>query len=66
MIATTMSETPRYWILDAANKENRLDEISAACNQPMDALVDEEAGGIIAYVHTTVADSLVEKLNTAS
>lgn len=61
-----MTETPRYWILAAANKDNRLDAVSAACNQPMDALVDEEAGGIIAYVHATIADSLVEKLNAAN
>lgn len=43
-----MSE-PRFWILDAANEENRLNEVQAAAQTPIYGIVDEEAGGIVAY-----------------
>jgi hypothetical protein len=62
-------EDPRYDVLDASNEANRLGEIQAAISAlvgptPIVAVVDEDCGGIVAYVLEPFANELVAALNT--
>ncbi len=59
----------RFWVLDAANDDNRLDEIQGAIqglvpgSPAIVAIVDDNAGGIIAYALRPHAGLMVEALN---
>lgn len=57
-----MSE-PRFDVLDAANDYNKINEVTTAANAPMSGIVDEIAGGVIAYASVSVAEDLVKRLN---
>lgn len=62
---------PRYWLLHALPNEdtsmhNRINEVhEAATWSATCGLVDEEAGGVIAYLIGNVAEEIVERLNRA-
>lgn len=53
----------RYWVLDDENESNRLAEASAAIGFPVTGIVDEVAGGVIAYAHREHATRITKVLN---
>jgi hypothetical protein len=58
----------RYWILTSLRGEdtsqhNRINEVAEAANLSMVGIVDEEAGGVVAYVTVDLADEIVKRLN---
>jgi hypothetical protein len=59
----------RFWILDAANAENKIDAVRETTGLNIVALVDENAGGVVAYIadskDQTEADEIARMLNFA-
>ena len=59
---------PRFWTLTASFNEdtsdhNRINEAQAAIGFPLEGLVDEEAGGVVGYLHAERSDEIVSILN---
>jgi hypothetical protein len=57
-----MSE-PRYYVVWDSNDANKIDAVSKAAGLALVGIADEIAGGIVAYVHSDVADEYTEILN---
>ena len=58
-------EGPRYWTMES-NESNSADKASRAVGIPLEALVDEIAGGVVGYLSPEVADEIVNALNGRS
>lgn len=57
-----MSE-PRWDVMVFANESNRIDPMSEAAGFPLVGIIDEKAGGIVAYASEETADEMVAILN---
>jgi hypothetical protein len=57
-----MSED-RYWILEFSNEDNGIDAVSEVTGLPLVGLVDEETGGVIAYITADRASDICGTLN---
>jgi hypothetical protein len=58
-------DDPRFWLLDSNNEHNKIDAVQKAAGTRIEALVDEEAGGIVGYLLIGSAQQIVSVLNTA-
>lgn len=58
-----MSEAHRFFTVWSPNDANRLDEVGQAAGFAVWGIGDEEAGGVVAYAESSIADELVAKLN---
>jgi hypothetical protein len=63
-----MTDENRYWVEDAANETNQLNEITEAIpgSFVVCGLVDEEAGGIIAYGSFNYLNAIAANLNASA
>jgi hypothetical protein len=58
-----MSEAHRFFTVWSPNDDNRLVEVGRAAGFAVRGIGDEEAGGVVAYAESSIADEMVAKLN---